>query len=158
MMNEYLLSLLPVADRTEVLTDEPINLALAIGKCQDPKAGAVVLFSGEVRNHSHHKEVLYLEYEAYRSMAEAMIIEIVNEAKKEFKLHQALCIHRTGKVDIGESAVVVITASSHREQAYAANRYIIDRVKHEAPIWKKEYFADASYEWGHNCSCFNHQK
>jgi len=144
--------------KTEILTGEPIDLARAIGQCQDPKAGAVVLFSGEVRNHSHHKEVLYLEYEAYKTMAEKMIVEIVNEAKKEFKLHQAICIHRTGKVGIGESAVVVITASSHREQAYAANRYIIDRVKHEAPIWKKEYFADGTYEWGHNCSCFNHQK
>ncbi|RYY21810.1 MAG: molybdenum cofactor biosynthesis protein MoaE, partial [Sphingobacteriaceae bacterium] len=65
----------------------------------------------------------------------------------------ALAQHRTGKVGVMESAVVVITASPHRAEAYSANRYIIDRIKHESPIWKCEYFKDGSKEWGGNCNC-----
>ena len=68
-------------------------------------------------------------------------------------MHPAIAQHRTGKVAIGETAVVVITASAHRSEAYAANRYIIDRIKHEAPIWKCEYYKDGSHEWGNNCNC-----
>jgi molybdopterin synthase catalytic subunit len=90
-------------------------------------------------------------------MAEKMISSIIADARLKFKLHGAICVHRIGKVEVCESAVVVITTSSHREEAYAANRYIIDRVKHEAPIWKKEIFSDGTAEWGHNCSCSQHK-
>jgi molybdopterin synthase catalytic subunit len=139
-----------------LITTEPINVPGIFSAVHDPKAGAVVLFSGEVRNHSHGKEVNYLEYEAYEPMAIRIIKAILEDAKRKWELHRVICVHRIGKVDVGESAVVVITCSSHRENAYDANRYIIDRVKHEAPIWKKEFFADGTHEWGHNCSCFNH--
>jgi molybdopterin synthase catalytic subunit len=141
----------------ELISAHPINVAAVFSSVHEPKAGAVVLFSGEVRNHSHGKNVNYLEYEAYDHLAVRIIGEILDEAKKKWELHKAICIHRTGKVAVGESAVLVITCSSHREAAYAANRYIIDRVKHEAPVWKKEFFEDGTSEWGHNCSCFNHQ-
>ena len=68
-------------------------------------------------------------------------------------LHIAVAQHRTGKVVAGDTAVVVITASAHRSEAYTANRYIIDRIKHEAPIWKCEYFTDGTHQWGSNCNC-----
>lgn len=152
------LSHLPVADDSEVVTALPIDLCALLAKTHHPRAGAVVLFSGEVRNHSHGREVTCLEYEAYVPMAEKMIMDIVYDTKQKWQLHEAICIHRIGRVEVCESAVVVITCSSHREQAYEANRYIIDRVKHEAPIWKKEYFADGTVGWGHNCSCHNHKK
>lgn len=138
------------------ISKEPIDLPYLLSLGHDPKAGAVVLFSGEARNHNKGETVTGLEYEAYEAMAAKMILEIVAEAKTRFSLHQALCVHRVGKVGISESAVVVITASSHRNEAYEANRYIIDRVKHEAPIWKMEVFADGSKEYSHNCSCHNH--
>ncbi|WP_028981912.1 molybdenum cofactor biosynthesis protein MoaE [Sporocytophaga myxococcoides] len=141
----------------QLITEDQINLITMLSEAHDPKAGAVVLFSGEVRNHSHKRDVDYLFYECYIPMAEKIIKEIIETSYTKFKLHKALCCHRIGKVGISESAVVVITASSHREEAYAANRYIIDRVKHEAPIWKQEFFSDGTYEWGHNCSCFEHQ-
>lgn len=117
-----------------------------------PEAGAIVLFSGEVRTDST-KEVLYLDYEVHKPLAEKMIHDILLEAGKYWNLKIALCIHRSGRVNISGAAVIVITASRHRKEAYEANQYIINRVKHEAPIWKREYFADGSSEWGHNCSC-----
>src|SRR5690606_5170222 len=99
------------------------------------------------------KGVKHLVYEAYVPMAKKMIREVLHEAKLKFNLHHAICIHRIGKVQVCETAVVVVTASSHREEAYEANRFIIEKVKHEAPIWKNEFFEDGTSEWGGNCSC-----
>lgn len=118
-----------------------------------PKAGAVVLFSGETRDNSNGKEVAYLEYEAQENIAEKMIADILLQARERWQLNIALAVHRTGKVAVSETAVVVITASAHRSEAYAANRFIIDKIKHEVPIWKCEYFSDGSKEWGGNCNC-----
>jgi molybdopterin synthase catalytic subunit len=151
-------SYLPQVEADQLISIQPINVPAIFSAVHDPKAGAVVLFSGEVRNHSHGKDVSYLEYEAYEPLAIKVIRKILDEAKNNWELHKLVCIHRIGKVTVGECAVLVITCSSHRENAYAANRYIIDRVKHEAPIWKKEFFEDGTHEWGHNCSCFNHHQ
>lgn len=118
-----------------------------------PGAGAVVLFSGEVRDNNRGRPVSYLEYEAYGPLAEKMIGEILSEAKSRWSLQTAVAQHRTGVVAVGDTAVVVITASAHRGEAYAASRYIIDRIKHEAPIWKCEHYADGTHEWGNNCNC-----
>ena len=95
----------------------------------------------------------FLEYEAAIPLAEKMIAEILAAAGEKWGLHMALARHRVGRVGIGDTAVVVITASAHRGEAYAANRYIIDRIKHEAPIWKCEHFTDGTSEWGNNCNC-----
>ncbi len=158
MVNKSLSSRPQAADKTghKNISAEAIDLVEVIANMHDPKAGAVVLFSGEVRNHSAGREVSYLDYEAYDAMADKMIEEIVETAISKFDLHNARCIHRTGKVEVCETAIVVVTCSSHRAEAYAANRYIIDRVKHEAPIWKREYFVDGTMEWAHNCSCHDH--
>ncbi len=120
---------------------------------RNPASGAVVLFSGEVRDSNKGKKVTHLEYEAYEPMADKMIGEILDEAKNHFKLNQVACVHRLGRVEISGCAVVVITGAGHRKEAYDANRYIIDRVKNEVPIWKHEFFADGTSEWGQNCDC-----
>ncbi|TAF46186.1 MAG: molybdenum cofactor biosynthesis protein MoaE [Sphingobacteriales bacterium] len=137
----------------EPLNALPLNLVALLSLAHHPKAGAVVLFSGEVRDNSLGKAVDYLEYEAYPAMAIKMIHAIVAEAITRWQLTYAIAQHRTGIVKSGESAVVVITTSPHRTEAYAANRYIIDRIKHEVPIWKCEYFTDGTKEWGGNCNC-----
>ncbi len=152
-MSTYSLYRPPVVDDGLLVTADPLDICAVVNKIHHPKAGAVVLFSGEVRNHNHGRDVSHLEYEAYTSMADKMIREILDRAKQKWQLHEAYCIHRIGLVNIGESAVIVATASSHRQEAYEANQFIIDRVKHEAPIWKKEVFVDGSHEWGNNCSC-----
>lgn len=115
-----------------------------------PGAGAVVLFSGETRDNNEGRSVTHLDYEAHESMANKMIAAILNEAMVRWELKLALACHRTGRVAIGETSVVVITAAAHRREAYAANQHIIDRIKYEVPIWKREYFADGTNEWGAN--------
>lgn len=152
-MTPFALSHPAVEANTQPLNPKQLNLVALLSLAHNPKAGAVVLFSGEVRDNSLGKQVDYLEYEAYPAMATKMINEIVNEALIRWHLTFAIAQHRTGIVKSGESAVVVITTSPHRTEAYAANRYIIDRIKHEAPIWKCEYFTDGTKEWGGNCNC-----
>lgn len=135
------------------LSAHTIDIGALLSASHHPQAGAVVLFSGETRNSSHGKEVMFLEYEAQEIMAEKMIADILQQAKEKWALKMALAVHRTGKVAVSESAVVVITASAHRSEAYAANRFIIDKIKHEVPVWKCEYFSDGSKQWGGNCNC-----
>lgn len=145
-------SYLPAA-ADNLLSDEPLDMAGLLAGAHHPAAGAVVLFSGEVRDHNLGRAVALLEYEAYRPLALKMISEILAAAKEKWQLRIAIAQHRVGRVAVGDSAVVVITASSHRSEAYAANRYIIDRIKHEVPIWKCEHYADGTHEWGNNCNC-----
>ena len=135
------------------VVDRPIDLVGLLAAGHHPAAGAVVLFSGEVRESNLGRAVAYLEYEAHVPLAERMIAEILCEAKAKWRLSVAIAQHRIGRVGIGETAVVVITASPHRSEAYNANRHIIDRIKHEAPIWKCEHYQDGTKEWGNNCNC-----
>ena len=139
-----------VEDNFEYISDKTLDTVGLLAQAHHPRAGAVVLFSGDVRDSNIGKEVLYLEYEAHSLFASRMIKEILEEAASRWKLNIAIAQHRIGKVEVGESAVVVITASPHRREAYEANRHIIDRIKHEVPIWKCEVFADGTKQWGNN--------
>lgn len=135
------------------ISSKPLDICKILSLGHDPQSGAVVLFSGEVRNHNKGKAVTHLYYEAYEEMATKMIEQIISDARAKWDLSKVACVHRTGRLNIGESAVVVVTSSAHRKEAYQANQYIIDRVKHEAPIWKKEFYEDGSHVWGNNCNC-----
>ncbi|MBC8054010.1 MAG: molybdenum cofactor biosynthesis protein MoaE [Sphingobacteriaceae bacterium] len=141
------------AVEVKFITSEPIDLSGLLASSHHPEAGAVVLFSGDVRDNNLSKRVSYLEYEANEAMAAKMVAEILEEARLKWKLNIAVAQHRIGKVGVSEAAVVVITATPHRREAYEANRHIIDRIKHEVPIWKCEYFEDGSKLWGGNCNC-----
>ena len=143
--------------KMELITERNIDIQSLFDQSHNQYSGAIVLFSGEVRSLNKGRDVLYLEYEAYKPMAEKMIREILQEAKEKWNLNTALCVHRVGSVDICDCAVVVITASPHRSQAYEANQHIINRVKNEVPIWKHEFFADGTSEWGNNCDCHHQQ-
>ncbi len=129
------------------LSNELLPIGEIVERYHHPRAGALVLFSGEVRNHHQGRSVSKIEYEAHEQMAEDSLAQICARAKEKWELHDAFCIHRLGPVEIGESSVVVITSSSHRPQAYEANRYIIDRLKEETPIWKHEFFEDGEKTW-----------
>ena len=135
------------------VTDKPIDVHLMLSEAHHPGAGGIVLFSGEVRNSHMGKPVTHLYYEAYKELADKMINGIVQEAIQRWSLSYASAVHRIGKVGVSESAVIVVTAHAHRSESYEANKYIIDRIKHEVPIWKCEHFEDGTYEWGGDCHC-----
>ena len=143
----------PQAAEGNYFTSDIIDLAVLLAGSHHPEAGAVVLFSGDVRDGNLGKGVSYLEYEAQEEIASKLIAGILQEAKEKWKLKIAVAQHRLGRVGISEAAVVVITATPHRKEAYEANRHIIDRIKHEVPIWKCEYFNDGTKLWGGNCNC-----
>ncbi|MBV6494206.1 MAG: hypothetical protein LDLANPLL_02237 [Turneriella sp.] len=137
------------------LTDKPIDLNQLVGKVANlasaNEIGARVLFSGEIRASSHGKEVIRLEYTAHKSLAQKHMIEVLREAREKFPLISAICIHRLGMLEVSECAVAVLTCGRHRRETYAANQYIINRIKSETPIWKREFFADGTNKWGENC-------
>jgi molybdopterin synthase catalytic subunit/molybdopterin converting factor small subunit len=112
--------------------EEPLSLDSLVARVRDPRAGAVVVFQGVTR------EVERLEYEAYVEMAEERIAAIVAEALERHGLCAAACEHRVGDVPLSEPSVAVAVSAPHRGEAFAGAREIIDRVKAEAPIWKKE--------------------
>lgn len=138
------------------LTEEPIDLNMLVNQIVHPHVGARVLFSGEIRGTNHGSEVVRLEYTAHKKLAEKHMNEVLAAAAREFPLIGAMCIHRLGMLEISECAVAVLTCGRHRSETYAANRYIIDRVKAETPIWKREFFADGTSRWGENCNDADH--
>ncbi|HMD35959.1 MAG TPA: molybdenum cofactor biosynthesis protein MoaE [Vicinamibacterales bacterium] len=102
--------------------------------------GAVVTFVGLVRNHNAGRRVLYLEYEAYTPLALKSFERIADEIRTRWPGAQLALHHRVGRLEIGEASIVIVTASAHRADAFAACRYAIERVKQIAPIWKREFF------------------
>ncbi|MBC7915305.1 MAG: molybdenum cofactor biosynthesis protein MoaE, partial [Pyrinomonadaceae bacterium] len=118
-------ALCPPAAEVKSITAEAIDLPGLLAASHHPEAGAVVLFSGDVRDNNLSKKVSYLEYEAQEAIASKMIAKILEEAKINWKLNIAVAQHRIGRVGISEAAVVVITATPHRREAYEANRHII---------------------------------
>ena len=130
------------------LTRDLIQLENSVCSADSFHSGAEVLFLGKVRNHSHGKKVLFLEYEAYEAMAEKQIENLIAKARERWKIDSLRVLHRLGKVALGEAAVLIQVQSAHRDEAYRASRHLIDSIKHQVPIWKKEYFEDGTCVWG----------
>jgi len=130
---------------------EIIDIEALRFRVQHPKAGAVLIFCGDIRNHSQKKEVSYLEYEAYESMALKQISQVIEEANKKWQLHAVEVIHRIGKLAVKDCSIAIAVSTSHRSEAYEASRFIIDTIKHAVPIWKKEYFLDGPAMWSKGC-------
>ncbi|MCR9141758.1 MAG: molybdenum cofactor biosynthesis protein MoaE [bacterium] len=128
-----------------------LDPARFLARARSPRCGGLVLFSGDVRELNLGQSVSHLEYEAHENLAVQTMQEILGAAAERWQLGAAGCVHRVGVLQPGESAVLVVAAAAHRAAAYQANEYIIHRVKHEAPIWKKEVYVDGSHRWGHNC-------
>tara|TARA_Y100000996_G_scaffold414801_1_gene406847 strand:+ start:2616 stop:3035 length:420 start_codon:yes stop_codon:yes gene_type:complete len=109
--------------------------------------GARSSFEGIVRDTNDGHKVRKLEYECYESLAVKEGDNILDEAIKKFGLINACCIHRVGSLEIGDTAVIVLATSGHRDESFKGCRYIIDQVKQRVPIWKKEYYLDGESEW-----------
>jgi molybdopterin converting factor subunit 1 len=125
------------------VVDRPLDLAEVVAAVAGPGRGGVVTFTGTVRAESRGKRVVRLEYEAYRPMAERTLAEIGRAVEAEYGAAVAV-IHRVGTLDPGEAAVVVAAAAAHRAPAFQACQAVIDRLKKDAPIWKREVYQDGS--------------
>jgi molybdopterin synthase catalytic subunit len=126
------------------ITIAPLSLAEVYDLADDPANGAVVVMSGTVRNQTEGKAVEYLEYQAYQPMAIAVFNSIAVHIRNQWQDANRIVIHhRVGKLKIGEISVIVAVGCPHRGEAFAACGYAIDTLKHNAPIWKKEFFREA---------------
>ncbi|HEY9768776.1 MAG TPA: molybdenum cofactor biosynthesis protein MoaE [Coleofasciculaceae cyanobacterium] len=127
------------------ITIAPLSLTEAYQLADDAANGAVVVMSGTVRNQTEGKAVEYLEYQAYQPMAIAVFNSITADIRQQWQDANRIVIHhRVGKLKIGEISVIVAVGCPHRGEAFAACRYAIDTLKHNAPIWKKEFFREAN--------------
>lgn len=125
-----------------------IDVAALAAEVSRSRFGATVTFAGVVRERSDDdRDVTGLSYEAYDSMAIAEIERIIEEARERFGDCEAEVEHRTGDLDVGEISVGIAVASAHRAQAFDACEYIIDELKHRAPIWKREHYSAGDAEW-----------
>lgn len=126
----------------------PLSLDEVYSLADDPANGAIVVMSGTVRQQTDGKAVLYLEYQAYEPMALTIFRQIAAEIRQKWTDANRIVIHhRIGKLEIGEISVLVAVGCPHRAEAFEACRYAIDILKHNAPIWKKEFWADGSSTW-----------
>lgn len=124
------------------LTRERIDAEPLVASAKRAHDGAVVVFDGIVRNNSRGRATLHLDYEAYEAMAEKQMRELVAEARTRFGVRHVTMAHRLGRLEIGETSVLIVVASAHRAQAFDACRWLIDTLKKTVPIWKRETFAD----------------
>ena len=128
------------------LTTDPIDITSVARRVVPPECGATVTLDGYVRQFTNDRETLYLEYEAYEPMALKEMQKLIEAGKHQFKISSVGIVHRLGKLEIGETSVVISVAAPHRKAAFAACEWIIHELKRTVPIWKKEVYADGE-EW-----------
>jgi len=126
------------------LTRDAIDAESLVRAAKKGDDGAVVVFDGIVRNNSRGRQTLYLDYEAYEEMALKQMKELARDASMKFGVRHVSILHRLGRLQVGETSVLIIVASAHRAQAYDASRWLIDTLKKTVPIWKKETFVDGA--------------
>ncbi len=131
------------------LTTDSINVAEVVQSVQSPLAGAAVLFLGTTREVTGDRRTESLDYESYGDMAEKKMTELEAEARRRWPLVGCAIVHRVGRVAVGEASVAIAVSSPHREDAFAAGKWLIDTLKQTVPIWKKENWADGGSQWVH---------
>jgi molybdopterin synthase catalytic subunit len=135
---------LPLTAAHATLQREPIDSTALLARVKQGEDGAACLFDGVVRNHTRHRRTLYLEYESYPAMAVAEMERLAVEALQRFPIRDLHIAHRVGRLEIGETSVLIVVASAHRGAAFDACRWIIDSLKQSVPVWKKEFFEDGA--------------
>jgi molybdopterin synthase catalytic subunit/molybdopterin converting factor small subunit len=129
--------------RASIVRD-PIDTQGVLAGIKRGEDGAAVVFEGVVRNQTRGRRTLYLEYEAYEEMALGEMERLAEQASKQFQVRDVALVHRLGRLEIGETSVLIVVASAHRAAAFDACRWLIDTLKGTVPIWKKEYFEDGA--------------
>lgn len=129
--------------RASIIRDKIDNEAI-LRSVKRPEDGAAVVFDGVVRNNTRGRRTLYLDYEAYQEMALKQMEGLAEQAIRQFGVRDVRIVHRLGRLEIGETSVLIVVASAHRAAAFDACRWVIDTLKRTVPIWKKEYFEDGA--------------
>ena len=136
----------PVSGGDFRLSAEPLSVDTAIAEVRDDAAGAIATFIGTTRAHSRGREVIHLEYEAYEGMAEQVMADLAAQLVERHELCKVAIHHRVGRVEIGETSVVIAASAAHRAAALAACKDAIDELKVSVPLWKKETYVGGE-EW-----------
>jgi MoaE-MoaD fusion protein len=134
----------PESQRHAFIIRSPINTSATLAKLKRGEDGAALVFEGIVRNQTRGRRTLYLDYEAYEPMALEELERLACEALEKYQIRDVALVHRLGRLEIGETSVLVAVASAHRAAAFEACRWLIDTLKKTVPIWKKEYFEDGA--------------
>ncbi len=121
-----------------------IDTQRILDEIKQPEDGAAVVFEGVVRNNTRSRRTLHLDYESYEEMALKQLESLADQAIHNYKVRDVVIVHRVGRLEIGETSVLIVVASAHRGPAFEACRWIIDTLKKTVPIWKKEYFEDGA--------------
>lgn len=136
--------------RHSAVAAEPISARGMADLVDDPRAGAVVTFSGDVRDHDHGRTVVRLDYEAHPTAGD-LLAEVAAEVAERFDVIAVAVAHRTGPLAIGDCALAAAVSAAHRGEAFAACTAIVEETKARIPVWKHQYFADGTDEWV-NCA------
>jgi molybdopterin synthase catalytic subunit len=128
------------------LTTDPISIETVARRVVPTECGATVTLDGYVRQFTKGRETLHLVYEAYEPMAVKEMQKLIEQAKRDFEISNVGIVHRLGKLEIGDTSVVISVAAPHRKAAFAACEWLIRELKRVVPIWKKEVYADGE-EW-----------
>jgi molybdopterin synthase catalytic subunit len=123
---------------------ERIDTAGVLERIKRPEDGAAIAFEGIVRDNTRGRKTLYLDYEAYEEMAVREMEDLACQVIAQFKVREVAMVHRLGRLEVGETSVLIVVASAHRGPAYEASRWLIDTLKRKVPIWKKEHFVDGA--------------
>lgn len=129
------------------LTEKAIDVNALLAELQAPENGAYLVFLGTVRNHHQGRDVQCIYYEAYAGMAQKELQRIADDVAREYKLEHLIIVHRTGLHQIGDASLAVVLGSHHRPAAYEASRKVVELIKKDVPIWKREFFKDGSIDW-----------
>jgi molybdopterin synthase catalytic subunit len=131
------------------LTEAPIDTAEIADRARHASAGAIVLFLGTTREFTGNRQTVALSYEAYREMAERRLADLEAEARRRWPVIECVIVHRLGVVPPTESSVAIAVSTPHRADAFAAAEWLIDSLKADVPIWKREQWSDGTSEWIH---------
>jgi len=130
--------------RHAMIVRSAIDVSRILGELKRGEDGAALVFEGVVRNQTRGRKTLYLDYEAYEEMAGSQMESLASQALQQFQIRDVAIVHRLGRLEIGETSVLIAVASAHRAAAFDACRWLIDTLKRTVPIWKKEYFEDGA--------------
>jgi molybdopterin synthase catalytic subunit len=131
------------------LTTTPINTEQLLSAARHPNAGAIVLFLGTTREFTSDSQTVSLDYEAYHEMAERRLAELEAEARQRWPVVECSIVHRLGNVPVTEASVAIVVSTPHRADAFAAGQWLIDTLKKDVPIWKREQYKGGTTEWVH---------